>query len=335
MLNLQKEFLDFHDDIKLLDENKTLKEKREILLDKLSNNICGHSAKYTNFNQGSYAMGTGINPVNCDYDIDVGIIFEIDKDHYPDPIIVKKWVRDALDGHTKSVKIRNSCVTVTYQQAEDPLFHVDFAIYAGSNHDGKLYIAKGKEFAEVENKKWEVSDPKGLISTIKNKYQNDDAKQFRRIIRYLKKWSAHNFSTNGNEKPLGIALTILAFYHYSVSKYYDWSIQKDVYNDFEALFNLINIIKNSFTYDFVDVDSEFSYKISTILPVEPNNNLFENMTDKQMNNFYKKIEIFVEKLNEVKVKEKRVDACSILKDLFGDEFPLTVDKSIVGTSESA
>ena len=142
MLNLQKEFLDFHENIKLSDENATLREKREILLNKLSENICEEAATYTTFNQGSYAMGTGIKPEDDDYDIDVGIKFDINKDDYSDPVKVKKWVRDALEGHTKSVKIRRSCVTVTYQKDNEPIYHVDFAIYAGLNNYGKLYIAK-------------------------------------------------------------------------------------------------------------------------------------------------------------------------------------------------
>ena len=37
-MNLQREFLEFHDNIKLDDENDTLREKRDILLNKLSKN---------------------------------------------------------------------------------------------------------------------------------------------------------------------------------------------------------------------------------------------------------------------------------------------------------
>ena len=50
MVNLQKEFLDFHNEIKLDDENKTLREKRDILLKKLKDNIANDAATYTTFN---------------------------------------------------------------------------------------------------------------------------------------------------------------------------------------------------------------------------------------------------------------------------------------------
>ncbi len=120
MVNLQSEFEEFHDRIKLkdFDENENLREKRNILLEKLKSNISDDAASYTTFNQGSYAMGTGIKPEDGDYDIDVGLRFNIDKEEYSDPIEPKKWVYDALDGHTKKVEIRRSCVTVTYHDKE-------------------------------------------------------------------------------------------------------------------------------------------------------------------------------------------------------------------------
>ncbi len=335
MLNLQKEFIDFHNKIKLDDENATLREKRDILLKKLKDKISEDAASYTTFNQGSYAMCTGIVPEDEDYDIDVGLKFTIDKDDYPDPIVPKKWVRDALDGHTKSVEIRRSCVTVTYQIDGESAFHVDFAVYAANNADGKMYIAKGKEFSSDENKKWEPSDPQGLIDTIKGKYSGDDAVQFRRVIRYMKKWRTHQFSSGGNGVPTGISLTILAYNLFSNKKTYDWTTKKDVYNDFLALYDLVSSIKNTFSLTWNSEENVWYHIISVTLPVEPKNNLFEKMTQKQMENFYQKLNSMITKLDEVKTKEKRSEACSILVDLFGDDFPVTVDKSMVGTSESA
>ena len=81
MVNLQSEFEEFHENIKLkeFDENSILREKRDILLDKLKKNISEEAASYTTFNQGSYAMGTGIKHEDGDYDIYVGIRFDIIK----------------------------------------------------------------------------------------------------------------------------------------------------------------------------------------------------------------------------------------------------------------
>ena len=165
MPTLQSAFRDFHDNIKLsnIDENATLREKRDILLKKLKDHISSDAAPYSSFNQGSYAMHTGISPDNGDFDIDVGLKFEVEKDDYPDPTVLKKWVRDALKGHTRSVEIRKPCVTVKYHREDEDIYHVDFAIYAAKNADGKIYLARGKEFSDSENKFWEESDPQKFI----------------------------------------------------------------------------------------------------------------------------------------------------------------------------
>ena len=336
MANLQTAFIDFHENIKLDNETPTLIEKRDILLNKLKDKISSDAASYSSFNQGSYAMHTGIYPDDDDFDIDVGLEFEINKDDYPDPVKVKKWVKDALDGHTKSVSIRRSCVTVQYQKNDEPIYHVDFAIYAASNADGKLYIAKGKEHSEDSLKIWEVSDPKGLVNIIRNKFEDaDDRSQFRRIVRYMKKWRNIMFSNTGNSAPTGIALTVLAYDRFVVKKKYDQVPKTYKYDDFEALLSLVNNIKNSFSVAY-DIDTaSFLHTIKIPLPVEPYSDLLAKMTTKQNDAFYDKTVEFSTKLDEVKNKTLLSEKCTILQEVFGDKFPIKTDKSIVGSSESA
>ena len=332
MLDLQNEFMDFHDAIKLDDENEELIQKREILLKKLKDNISDDAVSFTHFNQGSYAMGTGIKPKDGDYDIDVGLQFDLSRNDY-DPITVKKWVRDALLGHTKSVEIRRSCVTVTYQRQEEALYHVDFAVYAANNNDGELYIAKGKENSNDENKFWEISCPTELVETLKSRFEGDDRAQFRRIIRYLKKWKDENFSTAGNSAPTGISLTVLAYDLFEVEKKTDLMTYKTSYDDFIALFELVKNISSRFSY--TKRNEEYCYAISAKLPVKPGNDLFEKMTNKQMDSFYEKICSLASVLEEVKNCSNRKETCTKLAKVFGDDFPVTVDKSLVGSSESA
>lgn len=336
MINLQKEFEEFHDTIKLDYENKKLREKRDILLDKLKNKISDEAASYSHFNQGSYAMGTGVKPEDDDYDIDVGLKFDINKTDYDDPVVVKKWVKDALDGHTKSVKIRRSCVTVTYQEDGESSFHVDFAIYADSNPDGKTYIAKGKENSNKENKYWEISCPQELISKVKDKFlDSQDSAQFRRTIRYLKKWKNHKFDTGGNAAPTGIALTILAYNFFNVSKTVDNLTGKIKYNDFIALKDLVGMIHNSFVLKYNSEDNKYYHCISVNLIVEPKNNLFEKMSLNQMEDMYTKVSEMLNILEDVSEEKKRNKACEQLQKIFGKDFPIKFDRSIVGTSESA
>lgn len=338
MPTLQTAFKQFHDTIKLsdMDENATLREKRDILLDKLKDKISEDAASYTYFNQGSYAMHTGISPDDGDYDIDVGLRFDIDKDDYPDPTVVKKWVRDALEGHTKSVEIRKPCVTVKYQRDGESIYHVDFAVYAASNKDGKLYLARGNEFASDDNKFWEESDPIRFMKLIRERFENsEDAAQFRRVIRYLKKWKSKKFSAQGNAAPTGISLTMLAYQHFSPNFTIDvFHNNARVYNDFESLRGLTQAIFQEFSQKFDD-DGNIVYDIHVYMPTPPYNDLFGKMTIKQKTDFHNEMAKMIETLKQVHEKVSLSGKCELLQDIFGTDFPVLSDRSVVGTSESA
>lgn len=336
MVNVQSEFITFHDEIKLSAENQELRDKRDILLNKLRKNISDEAASFTTFNQGSYAMGTGIKPDDGDFDIDVGLKFDIDHDDYPNPVQVKQWVKDALNGHTKNVKIRRSCVTVTYQKDNEPIYHVDFAVYAANNADKQMYIAKGKEYSTEEYRIWQLSDPQELLNYIDSLYDDsEDRAQFRRVVRYMKKWKNQHFDTSGNSAPTGIALTALACSYFTPNYSKDFLTNKKTYDDFKALKSLVNNIQTAFTLTWDSVDKCFYRTITQALPVQPGNNLFEKMTNTQMNNFYDQICTMSSKFAEAEEKSKKSEVCQLMIDVFGEAFPAAVDRSYVGTSESA
>ena len=335
MVNLQSEFIEFHDKIKLsYDENVELREKRDILLKKLRNNISADAASFSSFNQGSYAMHTGIKPDNGDYDIDVGLRFDLMRSDYSDPVTVKQWVFDALNGHTKKVEIRRSCVTVTYQEDGEDAYHVDFACYA--DESDSLYIAKGKKNSSDENRNWEKSDPLGLINKMNNLFLNEgDRSQFRRIIRYMKKWKNRHFSSSGNDAPTGIALTALAYDKFSPSYEINVVTGKRSYNDFAALRGFVAKCRDAFSLKYDIQDSKYYHTISQNLFVVPYNDLFAKMTLKQQDNFYNKICNLLSRLEEAEKKDKKSEACSILAEVFGVDFPVKTERSYVGHSESA
>lgn len=327
MAELQKEFLDFHNKIKLKmdDENAKLKEKKEIILSRISSKITKDAKTYTTFDQGSYAMGTGIVPIDGQYDIDVGLWFAMSKDDIK-PMDAKKWIYDALENHTDQVCYKNPCVTVTYKENGEPKFHVDVTVYATTNVDGKIYLAKGKPESESENKKWEESNPKELISKISNNLNDaDDRKQFRRTIRYLKRWKDNKFTAGGNGRPTGIALTICAYYHFSPTYTYDFFEQKKKYDDLKGLENFISTIRNHFIpkYSF---DSEGNlitdYRLTTNLPVSPFSDMFEKMTDKQMTAFYEKLGNLLNALTLARNELDPVVAAETLVKYFGSDFPI-------------
>lgn len=163
MANVQQRFDQFNERIKLkrFKDNKTLQEKRDIVRDRLTTKLPDVFAEHDETcppfvfaNQGSYVMGTGIKPKKGDFDIDQGLYFAVGSDSYPDPVVLKQRVHAALVGHTKDVQIRRSCVTVFYQQDEEPIYHVDVAVYIDGSEesDGKSRLAKGKEGSSEEYK---------------------------------------------------------------------------------------------------------------------------------------------------------------------------------------
>lgn len=323
MADVQKQFESFHEKIKLkkFDENQTLRDKRDIVLDKLKSRLKvifeekGEPVpSYDTFDQGSYKMGTGVIPMDSDFDIDVGISFKVNKNDYSNPVEVKEWVYDALNGHTKKVDMRRSCVTVFYQKDDEPVYHVDLAVYSDEscNSDGKKYLAKGKLNSSAENKSWEVSDPKGLVDKICDKYSGDDKSQFIRAIRYLKRWKDNNFSANGNAAPIGIGLTTAAYNWFNPNKTLtDVLANKYIYNDLQATRGVIKGMLDN-----------FGERLKVYLPVEPSSELFKKMTDSQMSSLKEKLNGLLESLDSAAAEVDPVKACETLQKVFGDDFPV-------------
>lgn len=334
MADVQTYFEIFHEAIKLkqFDENQTLRDKRDIVLDKLKSRLKvifedkGEIVPtYDIFDQGSYKMGTGVIPLDIDFDIDVGVSFKVKKDDYPDSVDVKKWVFDALDGHTKKVDMRWSCVTVFYQKDKDdePVYHVDLAVYSDEscNSDGKKYIAKGKLNSMAENKSWEISDPKGLVDKVSNKYSGDDKSQFIRVIRYLKRWKDFKFSSDGNTAPIGIGLTISVYNWFTPNKTLtDILANKYKYNDMQATKSVVKGMLENFAYYLAG--SETVERLKVKLPVDPQSDLFEKMTNSQMTTLKEKLNNLLDALSSATDEVDPVKACETLKKVFGDDFPV-------------
>jgi hypothetical protein len=331
MANIQKQMLQFHESIKLkrFDENEVLREKRDRILKRLDTGLkelFSHKnmqvPEYEFSDQGSYAMGTGTKPIDGDYDIDVGLWFKISTADYPEPMEVKQWVYDALYGHTKRVEIRRPCVTVYYQQDDEPVYHVDLAVYSDetSNSDGKTYLAKGKLSSSKEYRIWQESNPEELIQLIKNCCQDkDDAKQFRRIIRYLKRWKDVKFSSEGNAAPIGIGITVAAYYWFVPKKSVDAFQNIVKYDDLNALRCFVRSILDHFQH--VYSNGELVERLEVLLPVPPSSDLFEKMTDNQMADFKEKLTSLLDAVEEAQQTADPSKACKRLRQQFGDDFP--------------
>ncbi len=313
MPKVQNRFIEFHNKIKLdnFNENQTLREKRKLLIDDLKAGLPDDAPAFENFDQGSYAMFTGINPKDGNYDIDEGIIFDCHKDDYEDPVELKKIVKTALNKGNRSVAIRRPCVTVEYLKNGEVDYHVDLAIYVKRQYESLLDIAMGKEFSDSEKKFWEISDPKGLINEVNNRFTDaNDKAQMRRCIRYLKKWRDQKLYSG---KPFSIALTIAAVKWFSPYK----DLFSGEYEDINALISLCDMMLNNF-------DNNDWLTIS--LPVQPYGDLNAKMTQSQMDAFNEKLETLRDALKEARDEDLEEEACKILRKQFGDDFPVPESK---------
>lgn len=335
-MSLQTYFKKFNGKIKLdYDVNSDLAKKRDILLDilKKSNDI----PSFAVYNQGSYSMHLGVEPLDKEYDIDVGLRFNINKDDYEDPVELKQKIHDLLDEHTDyGAEIKKPCVTVTYKKNGEAAFHVDLVTYAYEDKDdtdSQLYLARGKK-SNSDETYWEKSDPVGLVDYVNSKYNGEDEKkdreQFRRVIRYIKRWKNIQFDNAGNAEPPSIGITLIAVEKFTAAKKYDYLEEDYVYDDLEALIDFVTELKGFFSFNGITEDGRILYAITYNIPgslrFEQNSNVFKKMTDIQMTDFKDKIDKLLTKLEEVKNETDEVEQCKKLNKIFGSDFPVPEKK---------
>ena len=203
-MGIQTHFDKFHNKIKLGREDEAYKKARD-RDDSIKKGVTSAFAEagypvVKDFIQGSLRTHTGIVPISGDYDIDRALVIN-DEMAPENPVTPKKKALDVLeDRGFKNAKIKKPCVTADY--ASDNV-HIDFIIYkrSGNQH----YLAVGKENSDENNREWSAADPHGLTDWINDdsRYGGDDAKailaQFRRLVRYLKRWRRRFFDwTHGD-----------------------------------------------------------------------------------------------------------------------------------------
>jgi hypothetical protein len=323
MANLQPQFNNFHNTIKIdFDDNKPLRDRRDLIINNLRDGLrklfSTSAPTFHYFNQGSYALATGVEPLpGEDYDIDVGIKFNFSKDTYH-AVEVKEWVYNALSIGSRTVQIKRPCVRVQYHLNNERWFHVDLAIYSldkDSWGNEITHIAKGLLFSSEDKKEWEPSEPYRLKELLESKFTNSlDREQFRRVIRYLKRWKDYNFSSTVNGRPTGIALTACCYQLFRAEKLYDYSSSSYQYNDLQALLNVVSGI--------IEMFSE-NNQIIVRLPVQPYNDLFEKMTNFQMISMEIKLINLQIALAAALNEPFTYNACTNLRRFFGNDFPIS------------
>ncbi len=343
MADVQSQIRQFDDKIRLkrFHENATLREKRDAILNKIraAFEALRKEGKtvptFEEFDQGSYEMGTGVQPADGDFDIDVGLRFNAKKANYPNPLTLKVLVADALDGHTElGTEVRRSCVTVKYKVEGEQGYHVDLAIYAWDDpaRDArKLFLAKGKRGSGEKDRWWEESDPIGLMKCVDERFSDKDAEdQFLRVVRLLKRWKTEKFTTDGNNAPSGIGLTIAALQWYQPVVARDPLAKTTTWDDGKAMRAFVDALVANFRQVGTKAeDSTALYRLEVRLPVAPHKDIFEKMTDGQMTTFRERLIELRDVLDMVAREPDPVAACKLMQKEFGPEFPVP-EKSDTG-----
>jgi hypothetical protein len=335
-MSLQNQFSKFEEKIQLTWLDPKLKELRE--KDKSIQEDIRAAFKDKGypvvdfFQQGSYATQTCIKPINeeADYDIDVGVV--IDVSNAPDnPVEVKKTLRDVLiNRNLKNPKIKMPCVTAQYYKEGEKRFHLDYPIY--KKNQSTYYLAIGKEFSDESVRKWETTDPKGLINWVNDKsrfYNEEKFVQYKRLIRYMKRWRDYCITGTERKSVYSIALTVM------IRESYQSSISTDgEYNDLESLKKTVSSILDKGYFILKGHDNNYipQYEVVVKLPVEPWRNIF-NKHGQTLGTFLRnKFLSLKADLDKVARETNLKKQCEILaSDVFGDDFPIPSDVREIGS----
>ncbi|WNG16854.1 nucleotidyltransferase [Cystobacter fuscus] len=317
-MSLQPLFRKFHELIQLkqYDQNAELRQKRDILLGRLRDKLRPRTFEF--FNQGSYAMGTGIKPSpgshDYDYDMDIGLVFDLDH-RTTDPHSVKEWVYQALFGHTQDVQWRTPCITVNYREAREPKYHVDLAVMA-REPNGALHLALCPHNAQANLRKWQPDGRQKFIQAIQSRFDNsEDDFQFRRVVRFLKRWKNEHFPREGRAAPSGLSLTVAAHQWFRPVK--QQTRQGVEYDDLLATAALVDKMRQGFQ-SVRDGNGQYTPRLILRFPFEPHDDVLTRMSHQQMSEFLGRLE----KLSGWLEEARRTQNAAPLRRAFGEQFPI-------------
>ena len=307
MANIQKQLEKFHKNIKV--ESSELREKRDIIVNKIKKSLSEDNKPVpSSLNQGSYIYGVGIKPVSEeDYDIDVGLDFNIKSSNY-DAEEVRKWVYDAIKKHTDKVQSKGPCIRVIYQVG----YHVDLVCYSRYKSDDLI-----EEFQLAhKNGSWIASDPKKIKDYIqkarepfKETKDSSGSDQLQRAVRYLKRWNDLAVPGESDDKPIGLAILL---YCIEALQTPSFDSQGNL-DDLQALIYISERAKNS-------------VRICANKP-DTGEDVFSKISEKGMEKLITKFKKLYEFLLDARNSDHLEDACKIMRKQFGDDFPLEKNDS--------
>lgn len=326
-VSLQKQFKKFDKKIyltKQCDAYKDARAKEHSILEDIRKQFIEEGYPVVkHYRQGSFKTDTAIVSLEGDFDVDRAII--IHKDKAPDnPVECKEVIYDILEKRGfKNHKIKTPCVTADYASLN---LHIDYAVFQVDDFES-YDMALGKTNSKDENKKWEYSESKQLIDWINgndnaigfSNLTNEEKFQFKRLVRYMKRWRDYNFLEANRSYIYSIGLTIMIkeSFHPSID-------ENGKENDLESLINTIKYILKHKGY-FIHMGSD-QYDVKVNIPFEPRVDVFRKHGKTQGTVFRNKLASLLEKLKKTNTESDLKKQCEVLQGVFGDDFEI-VDES--------
>jgi hypothetical protein len=160
----------------------------------------------------------------------------------------------------------------------------------------------------IKDKDWHNNDPKAMVDWF-NKKKDKDCHLID-VIKYLKGWC--DFIGN---MPSGLSMTILA----SNAK------NKLIFGD-RGDINLADTLK--------EIKKALDNKFECIVPVEPNDNLFEDYDSTKKEKFLNALKDFIADADAALREDNQLKASKLWRKHLGDRVPLGEDKTEDKTSNS-
>lgn len=312
MARVQKQFEQFHESVRAdYGMNSVLCEKKDIIVNRIRKHLREKSRPgFTELLQGSYKMKTGVVPTSgLEYDIDAGLRFDFSEKDY-EAKTVRKWVFEAVDGHTEKVDEKGPCIRVTYADG----YHVDLVCYA------VWQDTVGVEQYRLAHKTdgWVPADPPKLLEHVKKKRApfkkpycdtTDVATktdQFRREVRYLKRWNDVAIPTDRHDKPTGLAFTLLCGERLSPRTFVDDGAPDDL----TALYLLARPL------------GQLIGRIVANKPTPQYEDMFGRLSDEEMKKLKERFATLADTLDAAAREPDPVEACKKLQKVFGPDFPV-------------
>ena len=315
-MGVQSHFDKFHDKIKLGrkdDVYANARERGDSITSDVKDAFADANHPVTEaFIQGSLATHTAIVSTQDDFDVDRALVIS-SADAPVNPVDPKKVVLGVLEarGFTNA-KIKTPCVTADY--ASESL-HIDFPVY---KKDGSQYsLAVGKKTSDENNREWSAADPKGLIDWVNDGSHLGDSvdkkrNQFRRVVRYLKRWRDVQFGEPTRKKVYSIGLTVMARSHFSPA-FDDEGTRQDLKAMRETVSRMLS--GSYFTAESID-----QHRVSVALPVQPWRDIFDGSSLETGTQLRNKLTNLKEKLEQAEAEPDVREQCKILNKLFGSDF---------------